>query len=145
MDVVIPEDVEVIKDHVFEGFTAMTSLTLPSTLKKIENYGFYGLSQLPDVYCSADPSTLKWQNNNSSDVLMPDKGTLFHVADKAAWEAAFPNANVTFVGETPTSAPPVEIENPFEVEWYSIDGTRLFEAPSEKGVYIKDKRKVVIF
>ena len=143
-ELVIPEDIEEIKDHVFDGLTAMTSLTLPSTLKRIESYAFYGLSQLPDVYCSADPSTLKWQNNADNDVLMPDKGTKFHVSDKAAWEAKFPNANVTFVGETPTLAPSVEIENPFDVEWYSIDGTRLFEAPSERGVYFRDGRKYII-
>ena len=143
-EVVIPEDIEEIKDHVFDGLTAMTSLTLPSTLKRIENYAFYGLSQLSDVYCSSDPSTLKWQNNSSSDVLMPDKGTQFHVSDKVAWEAAFPNANVTFVGGMPTSAPSVEMVSPVQVEWYSIDGHELPGKPDKEGLYIHDDRLILL-
>ena len=143
-EVVIPEDIEEIKDHVFDGLTAMTSLTLPSTLKKIESYGLYGLSQLSDVYCSADPSTLKWQNNSSSDVLMPDKGTKFHVADKAAWETAFPNANVTFVDDLFTQVKAVDNGLQVQEVWYSIDGRRLTDTPTAKGIYIKNGRKFII-
>jgi hypothetical protein len=66
------------------------------------------------------------------------------VSDVDAWSTKFPDANVTFVGDLLTSAPLVEIENPLDVEWYSIDGTRLFEAPTEKGVYFRDGRKFII-
>lgn len=96
------------------------------------------------IYCLAEPFA-KWEGNDDADAFMPEKGTLFHVADKAAWETAFPDANVTFIEEDmPTSAPSVEMVSPVQVEWYSIDGTQLFEAPSERGVYFRDGRKYII-
>jgi len=52
---------------------------------------------------------------------------------------------VTFIEEDmPTLAPSVDMESPVQVEWYSIDGTRLFEVPSERGVYIRDGKKYII-
>jgi hypothetical protein len=75
---------------------------------------------------------------------MPDKGTKFHVADKAAWETAFPNANVTFVDDLFTQVKAVDNGLQVQEVWYSIDGRRLTDTPTAKGIYIKNGRKFII-
>lgn len=48
-DLVVPDGVEEIKLLAFYGFTAMTSLTLPSTVTKLGDYAFYACSGLTEV------------------------------------------------------------------------------------------------
>ena len=48
-DLVVPDGVEEIKSLAFYGFTAMTSLTLPSTVTKLGYYAFYACSGLTEV------------------------------------------------------------------------------------------------
>ena len=49
-DLVIPEGVTGIGAHVFRGCTGMTSVTIPTTLKSIEERAFYGNTSLTAVY-----------------------------------------------------------------------------------------------
>ena len=146
-DLVIPDGVAEIKRLTFYNCEGLTSITIPATITTIGNWGynpFHGCTNVAAIYCLAEPFA-KWEGNDDADAFIPEKGTLFHVADKAAWETAFPDANVTFTEEgMPTSAPSVEMVSPVQVEWYSIDGTQLFEAPTEKGVYFRDGRKYII-
>jgi len=78
--------------------------------------------------------------------LMNQKTTKFHVkeADLAAWQAKFPEANVTFVGDLTDSVQ--KINNLFKEAdvWYSIDGRRLQSAPDAKGIYILNNKKYII-
>lgn len=101
-EVTLPEGFEDIGRSVFDGCTALTTLTLPSTLTKIYYYAFMDVPLLTTVFCSADPATLKWENN--SNQFLPEKGTRFFVADVTAWEEAFPDANVTFMTLIPGDA-----------------------------------------
>ncbi len=101
-EVTLPEGFEDIGRGVFDGCTALTTLTLPSTLTKIYYYAFMDVPLLTTVFCSADPATLKWENN--SNQFLPEKGTRFFVADVTAWEEAFPDANVTFMTLIPGDA-----------------------------------------
>ncbi|MBR1666901.1 MAG: leucine-rich repeat protein [Bacteroidaceae bacterium] len=48
-DLVVPAGVEEIKALAFYGFSAMTSLTLPTTVTKLGNYAFYNCTGLTEV------------------------------------------------------------------------------------------------
>ena len=94
-EVKLPEGLEDIGRGVFDGCTALTTLSLPSTLTRIDYYAFMDVPLLTAVFCSADPSTLNWQNNASQ--FLPEKATRFLVSDVNAWEEKFPDANVAFI------------------------------------------------
>ena len=76
----------------FSGCQALKRLYIPAG---VVSMGDFHNSEMEDVYCSADPATMYWWSND--DDFAPGKATRFHVFDKAAWEAKFPDANVTFV------------------------------------------------
>ena len=121
--------VNVINSNAFDHFTNITSVTIPNTTTIIGNCSFYGCSGLitvtigsnvkyiyanafedctnvTDVYCYADPSTLSWEDYNCND-FKSGKATRCHVAaDKLAtynskWNTgnAANDVNVTFVGD----------------------------------------------
>ena len=79
----------------FTGCQALKSLYIPAGVVSMGGFFEYCCEQMEDVYCSADPATMYWWSND--DDFAPGKSTRFHVFDKAAWEAKFPDANVTFV------------------------------------------------
>lgn len=142
---VLPESVTAIEERAFHMASGLTELTIPSGITYIDEECFFFCEGMKDVWCFADPDALTWDGGmEMAFTMMTQKTTKFHVSDVDAWSTKFPDANVTFVGDLLTSAPLVEIENPLDVEWYSIDGTRLFEAPTEKGVYFRDGRKFII-
>ncbi len=93
----VPEGVETIGNSAFRGNRRITTFTLPSTLTSIESKAFINTGFAEDVYCYANPENLTWADNNEGFRIL--KWTKFHVTDKSAWEAAFPDANVTFVGD----------------------------------------------
>ena len=96
-EVTLPEGFEDIGRGVFDGCTSLTTLSLPSTLTRIDYYAFMDVPLLTAVFCSADPSTLNWQNNASQ--FLPEKATQFHVPEAEPWEEKFPDANVTYIAD----------------------------------------------
>ena len=93
-EVTLPEGFEDIGRGVFDACTSLTTLSLPSTLTRIDYYAFTDVPLLTNVYCTADPTKLEWQNN--ANQFLPEKATQFHVVDPVAWITKFPDANVTF-------------------------------------------------
>ncbi len=55
------------------------------------------MTKLADVYCFAEPDQLTWDDSDNAEAFLPDKATLFHVAEIAPWIDRYPDANVTFV------------------------------------------------
>ncbi len=58
-DVTLCDDVEIIGEEAFMGFSALTSITIPNRVTSIEDYAFNNCYGLCDVYCYAEklPST----------------------------------------------------------------------------------------
>lgn len=92
----IPDGVTTLYAETFPC-QGLETLTLGSGLTLIEAGTFEGCTKLSDIYCYANPAALTW--NMGEYDFKSEKGTLCHVADKAAWENAMPNAYVTFVGD----------------------------------------------
>lgn len=125
MSIIIPPNVSKIGQRAFSACGNLTSITIPSSssLSEIEleafsgcpittinipssvanlNDAFYCCYEITDVFCYYSGSLdFYYYNIFGSDSFKPNKATMFHVAanDKTTWEAKFPNANVTFVGD----------------------------------------------
>jgi hypothetical protein len=93
MTISLPETVTIIYGNAFKNCTALTEITIPASVGKINTEAFYGCIMLSAVYCkSATPPTLGTDvfKNNASDrkIYVPataDDSVLN--AYKAAWSA----------------------------------------------------------
>lgn len=95
---VIPESVTTLEFGAIHMCAGLTTVTIPSGITSIDMMTFGGCG-CTDAYCYiADPTTLTWEEGGGMAFAW-DKATKFHVYDAEAWEAAFPEANVTFVGD----------------------------------------------
>ena len=90
----IPDSVTSIGANAIVMCEKLTTLYLGSGLTTIAENAFW-CPNVTDVYCTANPANLTWDGTGFAD----NKATKFHVDNVAAWEAKFPDANVTFVGE----------------------------------------------
>ena len=64
-DLVIPEDVEVIKSNAFGGFRAFNSVTIPATVRLVDEGAFWGCN-MNSIYINADTiASLAFQACNS--------------------------------------------------------------------------------
>lgn len=125
MSIIIPQNVSKIRQRAFSACGNLTSITIPSSssLSEIELEAFSGCPittinipssvanldcafdycyEITDVFCYYSGSLdFYYYDIFGSDSFKPNKATMFHVAanDKTTWEAKFPNANVTFVGD----------------------------------------------
>lgn len=92
-ELVIPDGVTSIGGMAFMMCMNLKTITFGSGLTTLDNWAFE-CPNVTDVYCYADPFTT-WNGSGFAD----GKATKFHVADADAWSTAFPDANVTFVGD----------------------------------------------
>ena len=95
----LPESVTAIEDRAFHMARGLKTINIPSGITHIDEETFLFAENVTDVYCAADPAKLTWDGFNWAFNMMEPKATKFHVDNVAAWEAKFPDANVTFVGE----------------------------------------------
>lgn len=101
----LPESVTVIENRAFHMARGLKTVNIPSGVTHIDEETFLFAENVTDVYCAADPAKMSWDGFDQAFDMMHPKATRFHVADAAAWQAKFPDANVTFVGEGGGSQP----------------------------------------
>ena len=76
--IVIKDGTETICQSAFDCCEGLTSITLPSSLKDIQNYAFNGCDNLKEIYCKAlTPPSINSSYNNFHDdaVVYVPKGT----------------------------------------------------------------------
>ena len=117
------------------------TLTLPATVNLIEEEAFWGVNQLADVYCKADAANVEWRGSSNSRQFMPEKATLFHVADAASWQEKYPDANVTFVDEL-SSIKDLKSGTSKNTATYNLNGQQV--DAGYKGIVIRGGRKVMV-
>jgi hypothetical protein len=98
----IPNGVKYIQEEAFHGAYAnntQASLVLPQSVVFLGDEAF--ACYLADVYCYSDPNNFTWESNVHDFDRGDSDPTKFHVTNKSAWEAKFPDANVVFVEDLP--------------------------------------------
>ena len=76
--IVIKDGTETICQSAFDGCEDLMSITLPSSLKDIQNYAFCGCNNLKEIYCKTlTPPSINSSYNNFHDdaVIYVPKGT----------------------------------------------------------------------
>ncbi len=93
--ITLPDGIITIGANAFKGCTGLTTMNLPASITSFGADAFAGLSGATDVWYLGEPSTLTWDGTG----FKPGKETQMHVMIASDWTAAFPDANVTFVGD----------------------------------------------
>ena len=97
-DISIGRGVTTIGSQAFYGCTSLETFTIPANVTSIGEGAFYQCGT--DVYCYANPNYLTVDDGLQGS-FKDGKATHFHVLSSflKAYQAKFPNANVTWVGD----------------------------------------------
>ena len=145
----IPDGVTTINSDAFQDCTNLTSLTIPASVTTIGEYAFGSeetISNITDIYCYADPSQSSW-NYFAFVFFKKNKSTKCHVKDASAWQQKFGDLNLTFVGDLDEIDAIDAVTPSFskgDGAWYTLSGMKLEGEPTEKGIYVKDGKKVLL-
>lgn len=112
-ELVIPDGVTSIGGMAFMMCMNLKTITFGSGLTTLDNWAFE-CPNVTDVYCYADPFTT-WNGSGFAD----GKATKFHVADADAWSTAFPDANVTFVGDLAPAVAGNDVDGIYWATYYN--------------------------
>ena len=143
--VIIPNSVTAIGEFAFSGCSALTSITIPISVTSIGRFAFSYCSGLKDYYVWAEkvPST----NSNSFSNTNIENATL-HVpaASVEIYRQTDPWSGfgriVPLTDEDPTSMKGIMQSDNLNGEYYDLNGHRVHHP--QKGLYIRDKKKVVV-
>lgn len=139
----IPDGVTTLYSYTaFRSCTNLTSITIPASVKQIDEYAFEYSSNITDIYCYADPSQLTWSYFGYD--FWQDELKI-HVKDVSAWEEKYSRSNVTYVGDLDEidAIEGVTADETAEA-WYTLNGMKLDGKPTAPGIYVCGGKKVVI-
>lgn len=86
--VTIPNSVNSIYYHAFHNCPNLTTVTIGNGITYIGSDVFYQSTAVTDVYITADPEALTWEEADCDD-FKKDGSTIGHVADAAPWVSKF--------------------------------------------------------
>ena len=114
-EITIPNSVTTIGDLAFISCSYLETITIGRGVTFIGMQAFQN-AKAKNVYCYADPTKLSWKY--ASGDFIYGKKTMMHVyaSDLQAWQACFPNANVTFVGDLGDDTRPITEVTQVQVE-----------------------------
>ena len=141
----LSEGMESIGGSAFEGCTGLKNLVIPSTVNTISVNAFRNCKGITDVYCYAEnvPNT----DENAFNWTPIEKSTL-HVPANAieAYKATWPWSDfkeiVAINGNDPDGISKVKQDN-CESSYYDLYGRRIHQ-PQQKGLYIRNGKKIVV-
>ena len=142
---VIPEGIEYISDGAFQRITGLTSIQIPASVHYIGTYAFAFCTGLTKVTMKgATPPTC--QNNDAfTNANTSTQATLYVPSgSKAAYVSAGWNAWFKEIVELATGITAIELSPSATDHYYTLDGRRMEGAPTKKGLYIVNGRKVVV-
>jgi hypothetical protein len=95
--------------HMMMNCSSLTSLIIPSSIRTMESFMFYGCTSMEDVYYYGPGPFAYWFGGFVD--FAPNKATRFHVLASAYqdWFDKFRLANVTFVGDLCTNGDPLPL------------------------------------
>ena len=143
--VILPEGVTTISRAAFQGCTGLTSVTIPSTVKTIDYYAFNKCKQLTTVYSyMVVPPAINYYtfSHRKSATLFVPYGSKEAYSNANYWrqfneilEIEPSSSGIYIVGaEQPNT----------EDGWFTLEGFKLNSQPAQKGIYIRNGKKVVV-
>ncbi len=136
----IPNSITTIEEYTFNACKGLTSVTLPNSITRIQNNAFQYCSSLPsivipksvrhigedaffictgmtDVYCYANPDSLRWPENDCDDFIKEGGVTKCHVFNTEEWNNFRDTVNVEFVGDLVIDLPDNANNDAFLKSW----------------------------
>lgn len=142
--IVIPESVKVIEDSAFDidhGESALTDITLPSTLTELGEYVFSGQDNVRNVYYGATEPIRGYFNTFSEKCY---KDAKLHVAAEAVDKIKSTVPWSLFANIEQSGIDEVEAEAAAEDgKVYTLQGVRAAK-PLKPGVYVGNGRKMIV-
>ena len=114
----IPNSVETIMYGAFMGCTGLTEVTIGSGVTSMGfeyDSTFKKCSNVTDVYCYADPSSLTWIHSESDF----STTTKFHVFNDSDYRTKFSSAIVSFVGDLAAKPKTVSCKGSYWATYYN--------------------------
>ena len=141
----LSDGLESIGGSAFEGCTGLKNLVIPSTVNTISINAFKNCKEITDVYCYAEkvPNT----DENAFDGT-PTEKSILHVPASAveSYKAKWPWSDfkeiVAINGNDPDGISKVKQDN-CESSYYDLYGRRIHQ-PQQKGLYIRNGKKIVV-
>lgn len=145
--VIIPNNVITISDHAFQDCTNLTSIIISKSINSIGWGSFYRCLRLSDIYLyRTDPwaygcseGAFAFEFPISTCTLHVPTGCKEKYVSTSPWSAFKNIIEDEALGMTPINLGIVTKEN-----YYSIDGKHIKGKPMKKGVFIKNRQKIVV-
>lgn len=154
---VVSEGVETIGGGTFGVCHQLATIVLPSTLNRIDDHAFMAWQKIKDFYCYASnvPETgddifmISYDEGHPDDLsgatLHVPAGSVTKYKKEAPWNSFGSIVALTSDDPTPSDISELPAQNTEETDvYYTIDGVRLQGLPTQKGVYIKNGKKVLV-
>ena len=158
-DLVIPEGVPSIGHCAFQGITDLTSVVIPSSVTSIGNTPFSSCPNITDVYCYAEqvPGSKKmedeyyyyssmWNSYFFQNVtLHVPAGSIEDYRNDQYWSVFGSIVALTEEDPKPTGIDNVRSkQSDVRGGYFDLNGRRLADEPTQKGVYIHNGKKVIV-
>ena len=147
--ITIPNGVTSIGFYAFRDCTGLTSITIGNSITNIDYCVFYGCSRLQNVYCYAEQLPTTGYNvfgdvNTGNATLHVLANSLSLYESTAPWSDFGSIVPLTDDDPKPTGVDMVYGLGVKVNRYFDLNGRKLTDEPTQKGVYITSGRKVVI-
>lgn len=142
--ITIPEGVTTLPTATFYECTALKSVVLPSTITEVGFGAFYSCNSMTDVFLKATAVPTDngngFSSRNKKNLHVPTAS--LDAYKTAEYWSQFKNIDDDF-SAMPTGIGVVRSQQSARGVWYDLNGRRMQDVPTQKGLYLHQGKKVV--